>query len=83
MQIRITGGRIIDPGHFDGIADIVVEDGKIARIVEDGQSIDQHQASNIQHPDTRIIDATDKIVTPGLIDMQVHWPGFIRYGRCS
>ena len=37
MQIRITGGRVIDPGHFDGTADIVVEDGKIARIVESGK----------------------------------------------
>ncbi len=72
MQIRITGSRIIDPGHFDGIADIVVEDGKIAKIVEVGQSVAPDSASNIQHPDTRIIDAAGKTVTPGLIDMHVH-----------
>jgi dihydroorotase len=72
MQIRITGGRLIDPGHFDGIADIVVEDGKIAKIFEGNQVIAQNQASNIQHPDLRIIDASNKIVTPGLIDMHVH-----------
>ena len=72
MQIRITGGRVIDPGHFDGTADIVVEDGKIARIVENSQHIAPDQASNTQHPESRIIDASGKIVTPGLIDMHVH-----------
>ena len=72
MQIRIAGGRIIDPGHFDGTADIVVEDGKIARIVENSRHIAPDHASNTQHPESRIIDATGKIVTPGLIDMHVH-----------
>jgi len=72
MQIRITGGRIIDPGHFDGNADIFVEDGKIVKIVEEGKSEVQDRASNIQRSEPRIIDATDKIVTPGLIDMHVH-----------
>jgi len=72
MQIRIAGGRIIDPGHFDGIADIVVKDGKIAGIVESEQLVVPDQASKIQHPDLRIIDATGRIVTPGLIDMHVH-----------
>ena len=72
MQIRITGGRVIDPGHFDGTADIVVEDGKIARIVENSQPSAPDQVSNTQHPGARIIDASGKIVTPGLIDMHVH-----------
>jgi dihydroorotase-like cyclic amidohydrolase len=34
MQICIVGGRIIDPGHFDRIANIIIQDGKIARIAE-------------------------------------------------
>ena len=72
MQIRIAGGRIIDPGHFDGIGDIVVQDGKIVKIIEHDQTIADHGASNIQHPKPRIIDAAGKIVTPGLIDMHVH-----------
>jgi dihydroorotase len=72
MQIRIAGGRIIDPGHFDGIADIIVQDGKIVKIIEHDQTIADHGASNIQHPKPRIIDAAGKIVTPGLIDMHVH-----------
>ncbi len=72
MQIRIAGGRIIDPGHIDGIADIFVEDGKVERIVENPHPIDPDHASNTQHTEPRIIDATGKIVTPGLIDMHVH-----------
>jgi dihydroorotase len=72
MLIQITGGRIIDPGNFDGNADIFVEDGKIVKIVEKGQSDVLDRASNIQRPGPRIIDATGKIITPGLIDMHVH-----------
>ncbi len=78
MQIRITGGRLIDPGHFNGIADILIGDGKIIAIIEDGRAGKQQQASNIQHSETGIFDASGKIVTPGLIDMHVHLrqPGF-------
>ena len=73
MQIRITGGRLVDPGHFDGIADIHIEAGKIVAIIENGQTGEQDRASNIQQPGTRIFDASGKIVTPGLIDMHVHF----------
>ncbi len=72
MQIRINGGRLIDPGHFDGIADILVKDGKIVKLVEKGEDSTPDPASNPQHPESRIIDASGKIVTPGLIDMHVH-----------
>ncbi|MFC1577598.1 dihydroorotase [Thermodesulfobacteriota bacterium] len=72
MQIRIAGGRIIDPGHFDGTADIVVEDGIIARIVENSHYGGPDHASKDQHLESRIIDASGKIVTPGLIDIHVH-----------
>lgn len=78
MQIRITGGRIIDPGHFDGTADIFVEDGKITRMVENSRDSRPDQASKAQHPVSRIIDASGKLVVPGLIDMHVHLrePGY-------
>ncbi len=72
MQIRINGGRLIDPGHFDGVADILVENGKIVQIVENGSKPGRDPVSNTQHPGSRIIDASGKIVTPGLIDMHVH-----------
>jgi len=62
MQILIKGGRVIDPGNFNGIADISIEDGKIVKI----------QEGKGKKAEGRIIDATGKIVTPGLIDMHVH-----------
>ncbi len=72
MKIRITGGRLIDPGHFNGMADILIEEGKIVQIVENGAGLNGTPASNTQHPGSRNIDASGKIVTPGLIDMHVH-----------
>ena len=58
---RIKNGRIIDPANkIDGIADLLVIDGRIA---EPGQPI----PAGIQE-----IDAQGCWVVPGLIDMHVH-----------
>lgn len=66
MKLIIRGGRVIDPAvDKDEPADIYVRDGIIcARFAED--------------EDTQIIDATGKLVVPGLIDMHVHLrePGY-------
>ncbi len=79
MPILIKGGRVIDPGNLDGIMDILVSHGKIIRIKEhienpngagSGKNGQPPDGEGIE-PDT-IIDATGKIVTPGLIDMHVH-----------
>ncbi|MCK4390732.1 MAG: dihydroorotase [Desulfobacterales bacterium] len=61
----IKGGRVIDPETgVDGLFDILIEDGKIASI--------ENPQSAIQNPKSKIIDATGKLVTPGLIDMHTH-----------
>jgi dihydroorotase len=75
MNIRIQGGRIIDPGHYEGPGDILVVDGRIAAVFR-GDSPAAPQG-DIPRP-YRIIDARGRIVTPGLIDMHVHLrePGF-------
>jgi len=62
MTILIKDGRVIDPANkIDGIYDILVENKRISKVARD---IDT-QADDI-------IDATDKIVMPGIVDMHVH-----------
>lgn len=75
MNIRINGGRIIDPGHYEGLGDILVVDGKIAAVHRGDSQAAAQETSSLPY---RIIDARNKIVTPGLIDMHVHLrePGF-------
>ncbi len=65
MLMLIKGGRVIDPGNLDGIMDILISNGKIAEIKKAGWQTDEY-------PELRIINASGKIVTPGLIDMHVH-----------
>ncbi len=78
MNLHITGGRIIDPGHFEGTGDIHVVDGKIAAVVPTGSPLPKDEASKSPHQGIRIIDARGKIASPGLIDLHVHLrePGF-------
>ena len=59
----IKNGRVIDPkSQFDARADILIDGQKIIAI---GQDLTQ--------ADAEIIDATGKIVAPGLIDGHVHF----------
>lgn len=76
MKILIHGGRVIDPGKLDAVMDIFIDDGRIANIAASGQMT--CRPAEACNKTTRMIDATGKIVTPGLIDMHVHFrePGF-------
>jgi dihydroorotase len=67
--LLIRGGRVIDPSRkTDGLADVLVRDGKIDAV---GRNIPVDR--NLQ-----VLDATGKVVAPGLIDLHVHLrePGF-------
>ena len=65
-DLVIQGGRVIDPAaEIDGVMDVAVKDGKIARVAED---IPADQAK-------KAIDASGAIVTPGLIDLHAHVDG--------
>ncbi|MBR5913007.1 MAG: dihydroorotase [Selenomonadaceae bacterium] len=62
-ELLIKGGRVIDPANkINSVADVLIVDGKISAV-----------APNIETSAEKIIDATGKIVTPGLIDMHVHF----------
>ncbi len=63
MKQLIKGGHVVDPAtNVDGIYDVLIEDGKIAKV-----------ASDINDSEAEVIDAAGKIVAPGLIDMHVHF----------
>ncbi len=73
MLVLIKGGRVIDPGNLDGIMDILIKDGKISEIKEHKSGgRDQGAGIGDQSSKLKVIDASGKIVTPGLIDMHVH-----------
>ena len=62
-DLILKGGRIIDPANqFDGIADLAIKDGKIARVAESIQSADTDA----------VVDVSGFLVTPGLIDIHIH-----------
>ena len=60
-ELLIKNGRVIDPANgIDKKCDVLVADGKIADV------------GKIDKRTENIIDATDRLVTPGLIDIHVH-----------
>jgi len=62
VSILIKNGRVIDPANkIDAVLDILIQDNKISKV-----------ASHLQASAETIIDATNKIVAPGLVDMHVH-----------
>ena len=66
QRIIINNGRLIDPAsNTDTIGDLVIENDTITHM---GKPLNANQLKN----DDEIIDATDRIVTPGLIDPHVH-----------
>ncbi len=63
-DILITNGRVIDPASgLDEVCDLAIKDGFVAGIAPVGK---------IRGKATRTVDATGKIVSPGLIDLHAH-----------
>jgi len=61
-ELLIKNGRVIDPANnVDKICDLLIVDGKIASVGK----IEKHAQT--------VIDASGKLVTPGLIDIHVHF----------
>ena len=66
MVMWIKGGDVVDP--VKGVvekADLIIEKGKVAKILPPGIFKDKI-------PEMRTINAFNKLVIPGLIDMHVH-----------
>ena len=61
-KLLLKGGRVIDPSQaMDLVADVLIEDGKIAAVEKD-----------IAAADAECRDVTGKIVCPGLVDIHCH-----------
>ena len=62
-DLLLKGGTIVDPSQgISGVNDVAVDQGIIARIAG---SISDAEAK-------RVINVSDRVVTPGLIDLHVH-----------
>ena len=62
-KILISGGRVIDPAnHVDTVADVLLADGAVVKI-----------GPALSDAADRRVDARGKIVSPGLIDLHVHF----------
>ncbi len=65
-ELLIKNGRVIDPANgIDKKCDVLVVQGKIAQV----DKIERQAADT----SLQVIDATDKLVVPGLIDIHVHF----------
>ncbi|EAR62881.1 dihydroorotase [Neptuniibacter caesariensis] len=63
MNILIQGGRVIDPANqLDNVTNLYISDGKILAV---GEAPDNFSAD-------QIIDASNKVVCPGFIDLSAH-----------
>ena len=72
--ILIKGGRVIDPENgVDGVFDVLLSDGKVAKIAEHIEAGEgAKHVGRIEADALWVIDAAGKVVAPGFIDMHCH-----------
>ena len=68
MRLLVRGGRVVDPSQgLDAVADLLIEDGVVARI---GEGLAEPSGGG--EGGAEVIDAAGLVVCPGLIDLHVH-----------
>jgi cytosine/adenosine deaminase-related metal-dependent hydrolase len=76
-KLMVRGGRLVDPRNgVDGIADLIFEDGRVAEV---GAGLAAPKGA-------QVVDATGRLVIPGLVDSHTHvgghdWPGHAMMAR--
>ena len=79
MMLYLKNGYLIDPASdTEGYRDILIKEGKVARILPQGASVETIlNAEEGQEPVTEI-NLQGQYVVPGLVDVHVHFrdPGF-------
>jgi predicted amidohydrolase len=70
----LRDGRVIDPASgFDGVADVVITDGRISAV---GPDAGRDWSGERGESDVEVVDCRGMLVTPGLIDLHAHvFPG--------
>ncbi|MEP6933161.1 MAG: dihydroorotase [Nitrospirota bacterium] len=68
MAIYIAGGHVIDPGRFNGVADVLIDEGRVVAV---GPRLTVPVGATT-------INARGRLVLPGFVDLHVHFrePGF-------
>lgn len=62
FDLIIRNGHVVDPiNHFDGLADVAIEDGHVAAV-----------KSGLEASAKEELDTSGKYVIPGIIDMHTH-----------
>lgn len=68
FDLVLENGRVMDPETlYDGVANVGILDGRIAKISKEPLSGDE------------VIDATGQVVAPGFIDTHFHWQAPLGY----
>ncbi len=81
-MLYLKNGYLIDPAsNTEGFRDLMIQDGKIARILPQGTPMEEVlSAEEIQEEGNAIttIDLSGQYIIPGLVDVHVHFrdPGF-------
>ncbi len=69
-RLLLENARVLDPvGGIDGLFDLVVMGGRVASVKPSGKS---PGAEKPEGEGWQVIDCTDKLVIPGLVDIHTH-----------